>query len=282
MALTVPSGPVSFYDAAVQDLRLYELFAKARAGNIPAIHLLHGGPSFAATAKTTDNTAASQVIDLTDLGVTFPSGAFRKLKFKSTARTDNDVWIQEWEQYVWGNDGTTPKLVGSAKLLNAVGEINGTVVQYGDIQYHATASGDTVTAGTGQGDVAAGVSLGNFTVGVATLTHPIARATARAFSTHFSEDAAAVADVRLTQLRSATSTTMTLNLFSLDGTEAIESPTGTVNIDLAIRILPPPSIALVMNSNNVEVHCGHDATDDVYHDVEVFVGQVEHRPVVAD
>lgn len=284
MALSIVNGPTSFYDATVQDNRPYELFAKAQDGSIPAVHRLDKeAPQLTVTAKTTDNSAASQALDLTDQGVTFPAGTFRKIRFKSTARTDNDVWLQEWEQWVWGNDGTTPKLVGSARLLNAVGHIAGTVVQYGNCRFHGTTSAGTVTAGTGQGDVTAGMSLGTIASGVATLTHPIARSPRRVDFLHFSEDAAAVADTRLAQLRSATSTTMTLNTFDVqNATPAISTPVGTNNIDIGLFLLPPPSIELVMNSNNVEVHVGHDATDDVYHDVEVFIGPAEARPAVAD
>lgn len=284
MALSLVNGPVSIFDAAVQDLRLYELFAKARAGSIAAIHLLHGGPQFTATAKTTDNSAASEVIDLTDKGVTFPAGTFRKVRFKSTARTDNDVWIQEWEQWVWGNDGTTPKLVGTAKLCNAVGEINGTVVQYGNCRAQATYSQDTATAVAANST--AGSSLGNNSTNTITLTHPIART---AVGSKYIRGINASADVATAteQLHVtgyvAGGTSTTIVLFAADtATPSADGFDDVGVLDVEFFILPPPSIALVMNSNNVEVHCGHDATDDVYHDVEVFVGQVEHRPVVAD
>lgn len=284
MALTIPNGPTSIFDADVQDLREYELFAKARGGNLPAIHRLFGGPQFTATAKTTDNTAASQVIDLTDEGLTFPAGSFRKIRFKSTARTDNDVWIQEWEQWVWGNDGTTPKLVGTAKLLNAVGEINGTVVQYGNCRAQATYAQDTATAVAANST--AGSSLGNNSTNTITLTHPIARTAAGSKyirGINASADVATATEQLYVTGDVAGGTSTTIKLYCADTATPTADGFDDVGVlDVEFFILPPPSIALVMTSNNLEVHCGHDATDDVYHDVEIFVGPAEARPVVAD
>jgi hypothetical protein len=37
-----------------------------------------------------------------------------------------------------------------------------------------------------------------------------------------------------------------------------------------------------MTSNNLEVHCGHDASDDVYHFVDVWIGPNEFNALVAD
>lgn len=288
MALTVPWGPIGSFDPYTRDhagflqkMRFADGSAGTSAQQATARAELDKAPDFRARAKTTDNSAASQVIDLTDEGVTFPAGTFRKIRFVSHAVTDNDSWFQEWEQVVWGNDGTTPKLLGTPRCVHAAGEINGTVARYGHVKYHGTTSGATVTDGA---DSDSGLSLGNFSSGAATLTVPISRSTAtmRVEAAHWSEDAGAVADVRLIQARAATTTTFTVNIASLDSTEAVEDPTGVNNVDIALFLPPPPSIALVMNSNNVEVHCGFNATDDVYHDVEVYVGPAETHAHVAD
>ncbi len=46
-------------------------------------------------------------------------------------------------------------------------------------------------------------------------------------------------------------------------------------LEVSFYILPPPSVALVMNSNNVEIHVGHDASDVLDHYIEVYVGKTE-------
>jgi hypothetical protein len=59
-------------------------------------------------------------------------------------------------------------------------------------------------------------------------------------------------------------------------------PTDDGELQVTMYILPPPSIALAVTSNNVEVHCGYDATDNVYHYVEVRVGRAEPAAVAVD
>ena len=49
-------------------------------------------------------------------------------------------------------------------------------------------------------------------------------------------------------------------------------------LEVSFFILPPPSIALSMNSNNLEVIIGHDASDEVRHLVQVWV---EEDPLYA-
>lgn len=289
MALTVKNGPIGKFDPYTRDqAALYQVLAYAFLGvgtaaqRATAQCQILDKPDLTARAKTTDNSAASQVIDLTDNGVTFPAGTFRKIRFRSTAVTDNDSWTQEWEQIVWGNDGTTPKLMGPSKLIRAVGEINGTVVKYGAVKYHGTFSDATATDGA---DADTGLSLGNSSSGVATLTVPISRNTTtgmRVESAHFSEDAGTIGDTRLIQVRAATSTTFTVNFFTTNGTEAISDPNGTNNVDIALYLLPPPEVKLVANSNNIELHCSYNATDDVYHDVEIWVGSADTHLVVPD
>jgi hypothetical protein len=269
---------------------MFKLLAFAAIGTAAqkktAMAELLGRADFKVKAKTTDNSAASEVLDLTDKGVTFPAGTFRRLEFKSIAVTDNDQWIQRWEQYVLG--GTTPKLVGSARLINAVGVINGTVAQYGFC--HAAANYDSsdtaITTAVGSSNVAtsstAGSSIGNVATNTATLTHPIARAGGkRVIGVNASADVATATEQILATVWPVDSTTM--SIFTADtATPTADGFDDDGRLEVDFFILPPPSVALVMNSNNVEVHCGHDATDDVYHTVSVIVGSVEDAAVVAD
>jgi hypothetical protein len=289
MSLSILSGPTSNFSPYTRDnAPLWQQLAYAFLGvgtaaqRATAQAKILDRPDITARAKTTDNSAASEVIDLNDRGVTFPAGSFRKINIRSHAVTDNDSWVQEWEQTVWGNDGTTPKLLGTPRLIRAAGEINGTVVRYGSVKYHGTTSGATVTDGA---DADSGLSLGNFSSGAATLTVPISRNTTtgmRVESAHFSEDAGTIGDLRTIQVRAATSTTFTVNVATTNGTEALADPTGTNNVDIGVYLLPPPSIAVVMNSTHVEVHAGFNASDDVYHDLEVRVGPAETHLHVAD
>lgn len=291
MALTVQWVNAEGFDASLIDADMWILFATAMTGNRAAIAMYAGlgkWPQFTARAKTTDNSAASEVIDLTDRGVTFPAGTFRKIRFQSHAVSDNDSYVQEWEQVVWGNDGVTPKLLGSPRLINAYGEINGTAVQWGDC--HAAInydSSDTATSSAvGSSDVAtsstAGSSIGNIATNTATLTHPIARAGGkRVKGVNASADVATASEVLNATVFPINSTTM--SIFTADtATPSADGFDDDGRLEVDFYILPPPSIALVMNSNNVEVHCGFDATDDIYHEISIFIDRLERHSRVAD
>lgn len=291
MALTVQWVNADGFDASLVDQDIWMQFAAALAGNRAAIAQYAGfgkWPQFTARAKTTDNAAASEVVDLTDRGVTFPAGSFRTIRFKSHAVSDNDSYVQVWEQVVWGNDGTTPKLLGSPRLINAYGEINGTVVQWGDC--HAAANFDSsdtaITTAVGTSDVAtsstAGSSIGSIATNTATLTHPISRAGGKRIrGVNASADVATASEQILASVFPVNSTTM--SIFTADtATPSADGFDDDGRLEVSFYILPPPSIALVMNSNNVEVHCGHDATDDIYHELEIFVDRVERHLRVAD
>lgn len=223
--------------------------------------------------NVTQTTAAETGVAI-DLTTQFGASAFLadviyRVLFRSIATNLNSRWVQLWEQYLLG--GTTPVLLGEPNLLTAYGINNGTVGAYGRTRYHGTTSGATVTNATGQAGVSAGHSLGNFSGGVATLTIPKSRATARCLSTHFSEDAGTIGDLRDVQVRSASATTMTVNVATVNGTEALTDPAGTNNIDLGLYILPPPSIALAMSTNNVQIQVGHDAAENCRHAVDVWI-----------
>lgn len=283
MALTLVGGVNNYFDANLIDQDPWNVFAAAQAGNLAAVHMVMNKPTFTIRAKTTDNSAASQVLDLTDLLVPLTTSTLRTIKFKSTAMTDNDRWVQTWEQDVQG--GTTPVLHGSPRLISAHGRINTAYVDYGYVRLAATYAADTATVVAAPYS-SAGTTIGDTSTGVATITHPIARSGKRCVSVHASTDVTLNTEHRYPAVEAGvSSTTMELSLMA----EGITTATGIVGsfadvgaIDALLYILPPPSIALVMTSNNLEVHCGHDASDNVYHDVEVWVGRNDFRALVAD
>lgn len=284
MALTVP-GPAFApgFDATLIDLPDWDLASAAQSGSQAAWAMLRGPlrgtAQFMATAKTTDNTAASNAMDLTTLGLTFSAKAFRRLFFRSTAVSGADTWTQTWEQDVWGNDGTTPKLHGSARLINATGNIAGTAVQYGQCTVRGTYSTDTVTSDAD--DCSLGSSLGNNATNTITLTHPIARATPKRI-TGFNNSPANATASGARHIAGIHATSTTFSLFVTDlGTPTAASPAPT-DLTVDFFILPPPSVALVMSTNNVQVHVGYDATDNVYHRLEVWATRQDIHALAID
>jgi hypothetical protein len=288
MSLTVKFANAQGFDATVQDVDDWLLQSAALKGGttgLAATATMRGYPgsaNFIAFAKTTDNSAISSVIDLTTNGLTFVSQGYRTLTVRSTAVNGTDSFRQQWQQDIWGNDGTTPVLLGTPRLQWANGQINGTVARYGRVAYHGTTSGATVTNGA---DADSGLSLGNFSSGVATLTVPICRNTSTAMrveSAHFSEDAGTIGDLRTIQVRAASSTTFTVNVATTNGTEALTDPNGTNNVDIGLFLLPPPEVKVVMSSNNVQIHAGYNTTDNVYHFIEVWVSRQDKFVLAPD
>jgi len=293
MALTVP-GPAfaSAFDATLIDADDFTLSSAAQSGSAAAWSMLRGPfegtPQFTCTAKTTDNSAASNCMDLTVLGLTFPAKSFRTIFFRSTAVNGADTWRQDWEQEVWGNDGTTPKLVGSPRLISARGQINGTVVQYGAC--HAAVNFDSsdtsITTDVGSSSVAlsssAGSSIGNISTNTAVLTHPIARATGKQVKgVNASADVATATEQLYATVFPANATTM--SIFTADtATPTADGFDDDGRLEVEFFILPPPSIALVMSSNAVQVHVGYDATDNVYHRVEVWAKRADIHLLAID
>ena len=201
---------------------------------------------------TTSGSETGAVIDLTAQGFTFLADHIYQIVLRGQHSNDANRWVQTWVQSVLG--GTTPVLLGSAKLLNAFGRISTTEVQYGEISAQATYSGDTATAVAANST--AGSSLGNNATNTVTLTHPIARTSPKWFSAQPGRAAAAVAGARTADIVAATSTTATV----------------------FISDLATPSVALVMSTNNVQVHVGYDATDLIQHYVDVFIGEPQYLP----
>jgi hypothetical protein len=241
---------------------------------------LQGRPDFVATAKTTDNSAASEVIDLTTEGVTFPASTIRKLRFRSIARTGDTQFFQEWEQYVLG--GATPVLLGTARLINACASAAGVGKQYGLCRAQSTYAQDTATAVTGNSTL--GSSLGDNSTNTITLTHPIARAAPKYIKgINASSDAVTATEGLHVSGYVAGGTSTTIVLYAMDlATPSADGFDDVGVLDVEFFILPPPSIALAISSAHVEVHCGHDASDNVYHYVEVYVGRAEAAAFAVD
>jgi hypothetical protein len=289
MALTLASPVVGQFHPDTRDIAsparkfaLAVLGAGTQAQRATARNELLDRPDFVCTARTTDNTAASEVIDLTTEGVTFPASTIRKIRFRSVARTGADQFVQEWEQSVLG--GTTPVLLGSPTLLHCSASLNGVGKQYGLCKLHYPVV-DGALGTINALHSTAGMSLDGLDNGNGVITHPIARATngARVVSALFSADVETIGERREVQVASqATATTSTLSMATQNGTEAVAVPTDDGELQVTMYILPPPSIALAVTSNNVEVHCGYDATDNVYHYVEVRVGRAEPAAVAVD
>lgn len=279
MALSILSVNNQGFDASVIDLDDWLRQAAALKGNLAAVAMLAKQPQFVGRAKTTDNSAATAVIDLTAQGVTFPAKTYRRLRVRSTAVNGTDSWVQEWTQLVYGNDGTTPILLGNARLNFASGQINGTAGDYGNCSVRGTYSTDTVTNDAAASSL--GSSLGNNSTNTITLTHPIARTTSKRITGINNCPAAATASgARHVAGVSASSTTFSLFVTDLATPTAASPAPSDLSVDF--YILPPPSVAFALATNNVTVTAGYNASDNVYHDIEVFVDRADTHYLAAD
>lgn len=227
---------------------------------------------------TTSAAETGQIIDLTDQGFVFLADHTYQILLRGRHSNDASRWAQTWVYNLRG--GTTPLILGSGKLLKADGHISSTAVEYGEVVLSASYAVDTVTMNSVL--TSAGTSIANTSTGVATITHPIARAGSRCLAVHASTDVTLNTEHRYPAVEAGvSSTTMELSLMA----EGVTSSTGVVAsfadvgfIDARLFILPPPSVFLTMNSNNVEVHVGYDASDLIQHYVDVFVGDPEYTP----
>lgn len=230
----------------------------------------------AQNVTTTTASETGQAIDLTDEGFSFLADHVYKITFRSIASTDNDRWVQTWEQYLLG--GTTPVLLGSARLVHAYGVIAGTVVDYGHVHAQSTYAQDTATAVAANSS--AGSSLGDNATNTITLTHPIARTSPKYVKgINASSDAVTATEGLHVSGYVAGGTATTILLYAMDlATPSADGFDDVGVLDVDFYILPPPSIALSMNSNNVEVIVGHNASDEVRHLAQVWV---EEDPLYA-
>jgi len=220
---------------------------------------------------------ATQIVDLTDVGVTFPSGTMRLIKWRWYQQTDNDRWFTEYERWVLG--GTTPVLLGSRRLIHSHGVINSSVVAYG--QCHAAVNFDSsdtaITTAVGTSDVAtsstAGSSIGNISTNTAVLTHPVARdGGKRVIGVNASSDVATASEMLMaTVFPGASSTTM--SIYTADtATPSADGFDDDGRLEVDFFIEPPGDCNLVMNSNNVEMQVTGIASDETRQRVEIFIG----------
>ena len=223
---------------------------------------------------TTAAAESGAVIDLTAQGFEFLADHEYDVILVGRHSNDANKWRQVVRQVVLG--GSTPVLRGNPQLVHAVGRISSTHVDYGDCHAQATYSTDTATAVAANSS--AGSSLGNNSTNTITLTHPVARATPKYIKgINASADVATVSEAVRAGGVSATSTTFSLFVSDVATPSADWfDDAGTLDVDFHIE--PPPSVALVMATANVQVHVGYDASDLVQHYVDVFIGEGEYLP----
>lgn len=227
---------------------------------------------FKASVVSSTNDTGS-VVDLTAKGITFPADTIRTLGVHYFAQTDNDCWEMEFEQDVLG--GTTPILLGTARITRCRGRLNTANVDYGNVELHCTLSGGTVTVVAASSS--SGISLANLTNGAGALTFPTGRLAA-VTGAHFAEDAGTINDVRGVQVRTinAAAGTAVLEVFTINGTEAIgagSQPTGVCNLDVSMKVLPPVNCFFSMSTNNVQLHVLGITDEGVKHTALVKIGK---------
>lgn len=221
---------------------------------------------------------ATEIVDLTDQGVTFPATTMRQIKWRWWQQTDNDRWYVEYERWVLG--GTTPVLMGSRRLVHAHGVINSSVVAYG--LCHAAANYDSsdtaITTAVGTSDVAssstAGSSIGDISTNTAILTHPVARdAGKRVLGVNASADVATATESLHASVFPGVSST-TMNIFTADlATPLADGFDDDGRLEVSFFIEPPGDCNLVMNSTHVEMQITGIASDETRHRVEIFIGR---------
>ncbi len=297
MTITITNPVQGSFDPATRDqasmarkLALAVLGAGTAAERATARAELLQRPDFTAEAKTTA-AEVGEAIDLTDEGVTFAASTLRKIRWRVRSRNGTERWVHEYEQYVAG--AATPVLLGTARLVNAVANLNGTSAQYG--LCHAVANYDSsdtaVTTVVGTSDTTgstAGSSIGDISTNTATLTHPRARQNSttntvrrRVLGVNAAPDVATVTEQLHAMCYPVNGTTM--SIFTGDtATPSADGFDDDGRLEASFYIEPPPSCLLVMNSTHVELHVGYDATDNVYHQIEVYVGKAESLVLAVD
>lgn len=210
--------------------------------------------------------AATQLVDLTDKGVTFPASTVRTIRWRHLIQSDNDRFVVDYEQDVLG--GTTPALLGTRRVRSAFGVVAGTTVEYGNIRAQATYSTDTATAVAANST--AGSSLGNNSTNTVTLTHPVARTSPKNFWVNVSPDVATVTEQLHGGIVATNTTTASIFLADL-ATPSADGFDDAGTIDAYGYILPPGDAVLALNTNNVELQITGIASDETRHRVELWI-----------
>src|SRR3972149_5142279 len=229
---------------------------------------MFGKPTLIAEGVNTNDTtpAALELMDLTDLGVTFPTGTFRQIRWRHFLQSDNDQFYVEYERWVAG--AATPVLLGTRRVVHAHGVVATANVAYGVC--HAAANYDSsdtaIVTDVGTSDVSvsstAGSSIGNISTNTATLTHPVARvAGKRVLGINCSSDVAPAPESLLASVFPVNTTTM--SIFTADtATPSADGFDDDGRLEVSFFILPPGDADLVMNSTHVELQVTGGASDE--------------------
>lgn len=278
----VPANAVSTNLMDAVDGDVSQVLAKAQAPTADRygyLARLFGQPDIIAEG-TVDNEStpvATELVDLTDKGLTTASGFMRQIRWRHWVQTDNDRFYVEYERWILG--GTTPALLGSRRAVHAHGVVAGTTVAYGVC--HAAANYDSsdtaITTAVGTSDVAtsstAGSSIGNVSTNTATLTHPVARdGGKRVLGVNASPDVATATEALHASVFPVNSTSM--SIFTTDtATPSADGFDDDGRLEVSFFILPPGDADLVVNSNNLELQITGIASDETRHRVELFIGR---------
>lgn len=257
--------------------RLKDKFFRFQAQEEALVAKTFGHPVISRYGTTTAS-ESGQLIDLTDeLGASaFLADHVYQIILRSRASNDANRWLQTWTQTLLG--GATPVLLGSPRLLTASGRISSTAVEYGRCHAQATYAGDTATAVAANSS--AGSSLGDNSTNTITLTHPVARITPKYVrGINASSDAVTATEGLHVSGYAAGGSSTTMLLYAMDlATPSADGFDDVGVLDVDFFIVPPPSVFLSMNTAQVEVHVGYDASDLIQHYVDVFIGDGEYLP----
>jgi hypothetical protein len=262
----------------------------AQNGDKPWAARLARKPDFIIEATTTAS-ETGKVADLDTKGFAPKTGYMYPVLIRHFAQTDNDRYFQELSFTIMGSDtaGTDPIVLGDGalttgvqgKIERAFGIIAGAAHSYGRTHYRGVLGVESTDGTTSQG-----VALGDGTAGVYALTFGLNR-TARINGVHIEQETPAAAEGGYgVVLDVAPAGTADLNIVQQDdGTVATNATAGTT-FDIDMEVYPPYNVVLVVDGTpdpgTIDVHVSGNATDDVNHRIEVFIGDPIAVPFNAD
>lgn len=85
-----------------------------------------GLPHFVVTGTTDTNTADSDAINLSDMGVTFPAATMRHIRVRAYVSQGSETGFIEHVAAISGADGTTPEVDGQVALVNLTDAVDAT------------------------------------------------------------------------------------------------------------------------------------------------------------